>query len=244
VAALVLSVRPSLSASALVSLLEQNTDDLGAPGFDQYFGWGRVNAYKAVLAAANIAVDTMPPVVSISSPASSATLSGVISVQGTATDNIGVTNIEFYVDNQLVSSAASSPFSFAWSTAGVPNGSHTLTVRAYDASSNAGQVSVTGNVSNVTVVETTPPVVAITSPANGSTVTAKSVKINVSATDNVGVTQVCIYIDGILQSTMSAAPYTYAWNTRRATSGTHIITTTAWDAAGNAGHATPISVVK
>jgi Subtilisin-like serine proteases len=60
VAALVLSVRPSLSASALVSLLEQNTDDLGAPGFDPSFGWGRVNAYKAVLAAANMAVSTAP----------------------------------------------------------------------------------------------------------------------------------------------------------------------------------------
>src|SRR5260370_16145068 len=190
VAALVLSVRPSLSASALVSLLEQNTDDLGAPGFDPYFRCGRVNAYKPVLAAAKMAVSTAPPVVSISSPASGATVSGTISVQGTATDNAGVTNIEFYVDSQLVASTPSSPFPFSWNTASVPNGSHTRMVKAYDGSPNVGQTSVTvnvGNVIKVVVVDTTPPVVSITSPANGTVVNPKSVKINVSATDNVGV---------------------------------------------------------
>ena len=100
------------------------------------------------------------------------------------------------------------------------------------------------NVSNVIVVDITPPVAVITSPANGLLGNSKSVKVNVSATDNIGVTQVSIYIDGILQSTLSAAPYSYNWNTRRLTSGTHIITAKAWDAAGNAGLATPISVIK
>ncbi len=242
VAALVLSVRPSLSASALVNLLEQNSDDLGTPGFDQYFGWGRVNAYKAVSAALNITVDTTPPVVSIPSPISGATVFGITPVLGTASDNVGVTNIEFYVDNQLMSSTASSPFSFSWSTTSVPNGNHTLMVKAYDAASNVGQASLSVNVSNVVVVDTTPPTVVITSPANGSTVSSKGTRITVSATDNVGVTQVCIYIDGILQSTLTSAPYTYTWNTRRVSSGSHTITAKAWDAAGNPGQATPITV--
>ena len=51
VAALALAVNPSMTAPALVSLLEQNSDDLGTPGFDSSFGWGRVNAYKVVTAA-------------------------------------------------------------------------------------------------------------------------------------------------------------------------------------------------
>jgi thermitase len=51
VAALALSVNPSLTVAALVDLLKQNSDDLGAPGYDSSFGWGRVNAYKAVSAA-------------------------------------------------------------------------------------------------------------------------------------------------------------------------------------------------
>ena len=51
VAALALSVNPALTNTALVALLEQNADDLGTPGFDSSFGWGRVNAYRAVTAA-------------------------------------------------------------------------------------------------------------------------------------------------------------------------------------------------
>ncbi len=58
VAALCLAVNPALTAEALVALLEQTADDLGPPGIDSYFGWGRVNAYRAVLAA-------RPPVPSV-----------------------------------------------------------------------------------------------------------------------------------------------------------------------------------
>ncbi|PWU06101.1 MAG: hypothetical protein C5B51_13005 [Terriglobia bacterium] len=52
VAALALAVNPSLTAQSLVTLLEQNSDDLGTPGYDTSFGWGRINAYRAVSAAA------------------------------------------------------------------------------------------------------------------------------------------------------------------------------------------------
>src|SRR5207253_10388008 len=93
VAALVLSARPSLSASGLVSLLEQNSDDLGASGYDPSFGWGRVNAYKAVTAAMNVTVDTTPPVASITSPIAGATVAGTLAVLGSATDNVGVWNV-------------------------------------------------------------------------------------------------------------------------------------------------------
>lgn len=80
VAALILSVNPALSASAVVSLLEQNTDDLGTAGFDNYFGWGRVNAYKAVLAARQTLV---PVTVALTPP--TATLSAGQTVQLSAT---------------------------------------------------------------------------------------------------------------------------------------------------------------
>src|SRR5712692_1756442 len=48
VGALVLSRNPSLSASALVSTLQNNADNIGLA---YYFGAGRVNAYRAVVAA-------------------------------------------------------------------------------------------------------------------------------------------------------------------------------------------------
>lgn len=51
VAALCLAVNPDLTNAELVSLLKETADDLGAPGFDTSFGWGRVNAARAVEAA-------------------------------------------------------------------------------------------------------------------------------------------------------------------------------------------------
>jgi subtilisin family serine protease len=50
VAGLVLAVNPALSNSDLVSVLKQTADDIGPPGFDFSFGWGRVNAFRAVSA--------------------------------------------------------------------------------------------------------------------------------------------------------------------------------------------------
>jgi thermitase len=127
VGALALSANPSLTNSALVSLLENNSDDLGTAGFDQYFGWGRVNAYKAVLAAKNTPISTgTPPTVSIGSPSSNQIVAGAVSVQGTATDNAAVTKIELDVDGVAMAAAGSSPFSFGWNSTSLPNGSHTL----------------------------------------------------------------------------------------------------------------------
>ncbi|HEY9721680.1 MAG TPA: S8 family peptidase [Oscillatoriaceae cyanobacterium] len=49
VAALVRSQFPGLSAAAVKARIEKTADDLGAPGFDPYYGHGRVNAYRALL---------------------------------------------------------------------------------------------------------------------------------------------------------------------------------------------------
>src|SRR5262249_23734620 len=155
VGALVLSVKPSLSASGLVTLLQQNSDDLGAPGFDTSFGWGRVNAYKAVLAAQNApTTDTTPTTVSVSSPSPGATSVGTIQVQGTASDNVGVTKVEYYLDSVLRSSSTGAAFSFPWNTAGVANGSHTITIKAYDAAGNVGSASETDTVNNPVTADT------------------------------------------------------------------------------------------
>jgi subtilisin family serine protease len=77
IAALALASNPGLANSALVDAVKLGVDDLGAAGFDNYFGWGRVNAYKTVLAAG-------PAPVSVSVTPSSATLNGGQSKQFTA----------------------------------------------------------------------------------------------------------------------------------------------------------------
>ena len=78
----------------------------------------------------------------------------------------------------------------------------------------------------------TKPVVSIVSPSSGSSVSG-TVNIPVSATDNVAVTQVSVNVDGSLLANSSTAPYNFVWNTSAVAAGTHTITATARDAAGN-----------
>lgn len=47
-AALVKSFKPNLTAAQIKQVIEQNADDLGSPGFDQYYGYGRINTFKTL----------------------------------------------------------------------------------------------------------------------------------------------------------------------------------------------------
>lgn len=96
--------------------------------------------------------DTTPPTTSISTPANGATVSGTVTVSASATDNVGVTKLELYVDGTLALSATSGPLSYSWNTTLVANGSHTLVSKAYDAANNVGASStVTVTLNNGTV---------------------------------------------------------------------------------------------
>jgi hypothetical protein len=93
-----------------------------------------------------------------------------------------------------------------------------------------------------TTVDTIPPTVSITSPANGATV-AGSVVVSAAASDNVGVTSVQIQLDGVnFGSALTAAPYSVTWNTTTVGNGTHTLGASARDAAGNVGNAITVSV--
>jgi hypothetical protein len=48
VAALILSVEPNLTNEEVRHFLERSAKDLGDPGWDQYYGWGRVDARAAL----------------------------------------------------------------------------------------------------------------------------------------------------------------------------------------------------
>jgi hypothetical protein len=94
--------------------------------------------------------DTTPPTTSITAPAAGATVSGTTTITATASDNVGVTKVEIYVDAALKTSCTASPCNFAWNTTAETNASHTLSSKAYDAAGNVGSsAGVTVTVSNV-----------------------------------------------------------------------------------------------
>jgi Big-like domain-containing protein len=187
-------------------------------------------------------LDTTPPSSAITSPAAGATVSGTTNVVATASDNVGVTRVEFYLDNALQSTSTVAPYQWSWNTTTAANGAHSLTSKAYDAAGNVGTSAVV-TVTTSNGVDTTPPSTSITSPANGATVSG-TLTVRASASDNIGVTKVEFYLDGVLKSTDATAPYTWRWNTSSAASGTHSLTSKAYDAAGNVGTSTAVTVQK
>lgn len=242
VAALVLSVNPSLTASQVQDILKQSADDRGSPGWDPSYGWGRVNAARAVsLAGGGGAGDTTAPTVSITSPSAGAAVSGTVSVLAVANDNVSVASMSLSVDGVPLGGDNTAPYAFTWNTTNVANGVHALTATATDAAGNSASASVSVTVNNFG--DTTPPSVSITSPGNGANV-AGNVSVLVSAMDNVGVVKVELYVDGSLTSTSISAPFSTKWNSRRATVGAHTLQSRAYDAAQNAGVSALVTVHK
>jgi hypothetical protein len=88
--------------------------------------------------------------------------------------------------------------------------------------------------------DTQAPTVNVTSPAGGSTV-AGSVTLTAAATDNVGVSGVRWYVDGVQVQRDDAAPYSRTWGAGKYSSGTHEIYARAVDAAGNWGTSAKLS---
>jgi subtilisin family serine protease len=186
-----------------------------------------------------VARDTTPPVVSITAPAAGSTLVGTVTISASATDELGVTKVEFFVNGALLGTDSTSPYSVSWSARSVANGSYTLTARATDTYGNVA----TSAAVNVTVDnDTTLPIVSITSPANGATVQGTAVLIQVEATDNTSVSSVELLVDGVVSSTDSSAPYSFSWNSSAVPNGTHTLSARARDSQGNVGTSAPITV--
>jgi len=90
--------------------------------------------------------------------------------------------------------------------------------------------------------DTTAPTTSITAPANGATVSG-TVAITATASDNVGVTQMQILIDGaVAASNTNATSLTFNWNTTAVTNASHTIVSKAFDAAGNVGTSSTVTV--
>jgi hypothetical protein len=106
-------------------------------------------------------VDTTPPSVSISVPASGATVSGTLAVAADASDNVKVDNVQFKLDGETLGSpVTSSPYTYSLNTSTLSNGTHSISAVATDTAGNtttSSPTTFTVNNSN-TGGSVTPPV--------------------------------------------------------------------------------------
>jgi Bacterial Ig domain len=192
--------------------------------------------------ASKSGADTTPPTVSITSPASGATVLGTITVTATATDNVAVASVQFQVDGSNLGAAATvAPYAASLNTTTLTNGKHTLTAIATDTANNkatSAAVPITVNNTNSTA-----PTVSITSPASGATVTG-TISVTASASDSsVSITSVQFQVDGAnLGAAATVAPYAASLNTTTLTNGKHTLTAIATDTANSKATSAAVSI--
>jgi hypothetical protein len=151
----------------------------------QYFFWvsnmggARMDAFmvkipsQVLTAAANSGSgttgggDTTPPTVSITAPIAGSTLSGTVAVSVNASDNIGVTSVQFLLDGaDLGSEVTTAPYSVGWDTSTAKAGVHILSAIAKDAAGNSATAT---TVSITTFLDNLPPAItAVAADITGS----------------------------------------------------------------------------
>ena len=80
-----------------------------------------------------------PNGVSLDTPLNANSLSGTVSLTATASDNVGISKVEFYANGSLIGTATkliNSTYSINWNTTLLINGPYDLTVKAFDFSGN------------------------------------------------------------------------------------------------------------
>jgi hypothetical protein len=92
--------------------------------------------------------DTTAPNVDITSPNNGATVADTITIYASASDNVAVDRVEFYVDGDYLSSDSTSSYTANFNTEQVSNGQHTISAKAIDTSGNSDTDSITVNVDN------------------------------------------------------------------------------------------------
>lgn len=167
--------------------------------------------------------DTTPPTLSLTAPASGATVRGTTVVSATATDaGSGVHDVAFLVDGGLVA-ADTTPTGSSWSasvdTTALTDGPHTVAAVATD---NAGNTVTTTPVT-VTVLNHPPVVVTITSPVSGATCSGQ-VPIKASVSGGTGTLSTTMLVDNQQIATQVGTSASVVWDTSTWADGPHKIT--------------------
>jgi hypothetical protein len=195
-----------------------------------------------VLTVTYTPADSIAPAVTISTPTTQPTLaasSSSMTIGGTASDNVGVTQVT-WVNDRGGSGTASGTTS--WSVSGITlqTGTNVLTVRARDAAGNQGTdvLTVTYDTSSGTsgTGDTTAPTITIYGPVESSTYTTTSPVVTLGgiSSDNVGVTAVT-WTNSRGGAGFSSGTTSWFVPTVSLQVGPNMITVTAQDAANNKG---------
>ena len=86
---------------------------------------------------------TAPTIQTVSGPADGTTVIGTATIDVTATDNVAVAQVELLVNNGVVATDTTAPYSLNWDTTATTDGSATYAVRVSDTSGNSSTTPAT-----------------------------------------------------------------------------------------------------
>jgi hypothetical protein len=97
-----------------------------------------------------VTVDRTPPSLELTSPASLATVSNLVTLSASALDNIGVDRVWFSANGVPLGEDSTPPFGIVWDTSLLDDGSYTLQVGARDHAGSLNNIGTVVTVSNGT----------------------------------------------------------------------------------------------
>jgi uncharacterized membrane protein YgcG len=192
--------------------------------------------------AGGVVLDAQGPVLSIQSPASGSVVNHTIGIEGVATDLSGIAKVEFYVNDVLQSTRATTPYTFTWDTDVLAEGEYALKLVAYDKVGHS-----TLRVQNVTVSHAPPPPdtegptvsniriggVALIS---GVTLGANST-LSLEASDRSGIGRVDLLLDaqvvGSAVSSSNGSTYSTVLDIATVANGAHTLSVRVYDSLNN-----------
>jgi hypothetical protein len=123
--------------------------------------------------------DTQAPSVAITSPSAGAVLSGTVTLSASASDNLGVTGVQFLLDGAATGAEdVTAPYALPLDTTSLAAGAHTVSARARDAAGNVTTAAAVGvTVNNATGGQTGSLVLRLT--ADGGAASSAIVSLGV-----------------------------------------------------------------
>jgi chitodextrinase len=134
------------TTATVSGLLQTDTYYFAMTTYDTYEYESAFSSPEVVIALSDPTppADSTPPTVTIASPLNGASVSknSTVTISATASDNVGVTTVVFYVNGNLTCSDTMSPYTCAWKVPGAPRRTYHLQAKAYDVKGNVGASSV------------------------------------------------------------------------------------------------------
>ena len=191
-------------------------------------------------------IDNIPPTGFILYPYAGQIVSDNIEIQVSASDNVGIAEVEFYLDGDILSSDDQAPYAYEWNTnSSSEDEEHVIYATIIDLQGNStdlSPISVTVNNDDAPSNDLTPPIATILTPLSTQTV-SDTVIITGFASDNHEIERVMFYVNDQLIETVTDSPFTTNWITyEEANNSEHVIQMTAQDPSGNQSSAQPALV--